>query len=726
MATNKIVAILIDNKNKVIKDINNLFIQMDIIDTLCISSTTLVESFESKNQNYLNPILESHPKIQINSSSSSSSSNSNSSGDDLIILAYIGLPTNTGDLSASDIQFLTQCISSLQEGLNQFQKRIHGLVVCTNTPTPSVTHTRRIEKILASKLFKSYWCVSDTPPRNIESFQQILSLIYPNNKLISPSPNSPSIKENNSSNSTSDNNNPSPIQSPMCIDKLKSPLINYNFNVNHQSKNNHSGGGNKAGSNSEDNDQERILPVYKTILSTEEPQQTLPSPPLHPVAMNIPSPTTVAPLSTPNFSSNYNERLLNNINLRKYSPIDTNQNITIVTPPQQSQQQPILINNNSNTSKSDLLSILNDDYKSPLLPFPNSLTTKELLNQQQQFDQQQQQQQQQQQEEQQQQQLVNEIEQKPPLDEILINSNNNGMTQSTTSAAATTNNIISELENNCSSKQKQKNMFEGIPFFKRNDDISSTSTASGSTSCASLDQDNCLNYRNRRSLLPTLGKIDQITKQLISNTYKTNQEGYSFSQTASIALPTNMVVATIQSSKSNNGSNNNNSGSTDGSPCSSPQSSLSYYIQNEAGSSPILGSSNGYGPDVMVVEDNDLNAGFLLKLLEKFGVLNARCLWVTDGLQAVQSFKSSRNPFRLILMDLFMPIMDGYEATNIIRQLEGDFKHTPIVTVTANVTKGAKEKCLTSGFDGYIAKPIRADELKHVVDRYVHFLNLNK
>jgi len=75
-------------------------------------------------------------------------------------------------------------------------------------------------------------------------------------------------------------------------------------------------------------------------------------------------------------------------------------------------------------------------------------------------------------------------------------------------------------------------------------------------------------------------------------------------------------------------------------------------------------------------------------------------------------------PFDIVLMDVQMPTMDGFEATAAIRrheQLTG--AHVPIVAMTAHAIKGDQERCLSAGMDAYIAKPIRAEELYGTIER---------
>jgi len=78
---------------------------------------------------------------------------------------------------------------------------------------------------------------------------------------------------------------------------------------------------------------------------------------------------------------------------------------------------------------------------------------------------------------------------------------------------------------------------------------------------------------------------------------------------------------------------------------------------------------------------------------------------VEDGDQAVSSWQAGS--FDLILMDVQMPVLDGIEATRIIREQERQSgRHTPIIALTAHAMEGDRERLMEQGFDGYIAKPV--------------------
>jgi two-component system, sensor histidine kinase and response regulator len=109
---------------------------------------------------------------------------------------------------------------------------------------------------------------------------------------------------------------------------------------------------------------------------------------------------------------------------------------------------------------------------------------------------------------------------------------------------------------------------------------------------------------------------------------------------------------------------------------------------------------------ILLAEDNAVNQLVASRLLEKQG---HSVTLVTDGRRAVEEFE--KTAFDLILMDVQMPEMDGYEATAAIRARENGRSRTPILALTAHAMSGDRERCLLAGMDGFISKPIQLPAL---------------
>jgi CheY-like chemotaxis protein len=127
----------------------------------------------------------------------------------------------------------------------------------------------------------------------------------------------------------------------------------------------------------------------------------------------------------------------------------------------------------------------------------------------------------------------------------------------------------------------------------------------------------------------------------------------------------------------------------------------------------------GPGLRILLAEDNAINQKVAVRMLEKRG----HTVVVTDnGEAAVEALVQQPEdaPFDIVLMDVHMPIMDGYEATAAIRkrEVEGG-SHIPIIALTANAMKGDAEKCLEAGMDGYLSKPLHLPDLLGAIQRVV-------
>ena len=120
------------------------------------------------------------------------------------------------------------------------------------------------------------------------------------------------------------------------------------------------------------------------------------------------------------------------------------------------------------------------------------------------------------------------------------------------------------------------------------------------------------------------------------------------------------------------------------------------------------------GKRILLVEDNELNAEIAKTVFEDVGALITRA---ENGQQALELFKEKpAGTFDVILMDLMMPVMDGYTATRKIRELErSDAKTVPIIAMTANAFQEDAEKCIAVGMNAHLARPLDIEKVKKTI-----------
>ncbi|MDQ8054469.1 MAG: response regulator [Pedobacter sp.] len=111
---------------------------------------------------------------------------------------------------------------------------------------------------------------------------------------------------------------------------------------------------------------------------------------------------------------------------------------------------------------------------------------------------------------------------------------------------------------------------------------------------------------------------------------------------------------------------------------------------------------------ILIAEDNQMNILLMKKLLAKWDIVPD---FAANGMEAVETFRSKS--YNLILMDIHMPLLNGYEATELIRNDADPIKaKTPIIALTAAVDSTIESEIKAAGLDDYIAKPFNAEELK--------------
>jgi two-component system sensor histidine kinase/response regulator len=123
---------------------------------------------------------------------------------------------------------------------------------------------------------------------------------------------------------------------------------------------------------------------------------------------------------------------------------------------------------------------------------------------------------------------------------------------------------------------------------------------------------------------------------------------------------------------------------------------------------------------ILVVEDNETNQKVILAQLRACG-LTADV--VGNGREALERWEGAA--YGLLLTDLHMPQMDGYELTTAIRTRESGAQHVPIVALTANALQGEAERCREVGMDDYLSKPVALEDLKAMLDKWLPSASLS-
>jgi len=141
----------------------------------------------------------------------------------------------------------------------------------------------------------------------------------------------------------------------------------------------------------------------------------------------------------------------------------------------------------------------------------------------------------------------------------------------------------------------------------------------------------------------------------------------------------------------------------------------------------IYASRNDFSPTrqelsrlkALIVEDNEINQLVIKEQLKEIGLPSELAINGKEGVEKVKHSLAEKSPYAVIFMDCHMPVMDGLEATRHIRALGEQAKQIPIIALTANVLTGDKEKCLKSGMNDFISKPVGVSRLKECVFRHL-------
>jgi len=123
----------------------------------------------------------------------------------------------------------------------------------------------------------------------------------------------------------------------------------------------------------------------------------------------------------------------------------------------------------------------------------------------------------------------------------------------------------------------------------------------------------------------------------------------------------------------------------------------------------------GEGPRILLVDDDDLSRRMMGLLLSEKGYNYGTA---SNGIEAVEAVQSQL--YDIVLMDLQMPVMDGFDATRKIREWEAGEKHVPIVALTAMLFENEIKKCFSAGMDECVAKPFDSDTLFQLIEKLVN------
>jgi CheY-like chemotaxis protein len=123
---------------------------------------------------------------------------------------------------------------------------------------------------------------------------------------------------------------------------------------------------------------------------------------------------------------------------------------------------------------------------------------------------------------------------------------------------------------------------------------------------------------------------------------------------------------------------------------------------------------------ICIAEDNPINQKIAVSFVTRLGI---QCEAFSDGLQAVESLRrqsSAGREFHIVLMDVQMPVLDGYDATRLIRKdADPSVRGVIIIAMTASAIRGDREKCIEAGMNNYLAKPVRSAVLQSMLDSYL-------
>jgi len=146
-------------------------------------------------------------------------------------------------------------------------------------------------------------------------------------------------------------------------------------------------------------------------------------------------------------------------------------------------------------------------------------------------------------------------------------------------------------------------------------------------------------------------------------------------------------------------------------PLSAPETRAALEAREQEPQSERASAFAGRQLSVLIAEDNAINSTVARRLIERAGHVVTQA-W--NGQEALEEVGRAR--FDLVLMDLQMPVLDGLEATRLIRAAEGSGRRHRIFAMTANAMRADELQCLDAGMDGFLTKPVDSLRLRHLLE----------
>lgn len=146
-------------------------------------------------------------------------------------------------------------------------------------------------------------------------------------------------------------------------------------------------------------------------------------------------------------------------------------------------------------------------------------------------------------------------------------------------------------------------------------------------------------------------------------------------------------------------------------------------FEKQLNQSPVIQCADDVSPEgvrILIVDDNATNRRIFVYQTISWGMEATEAESGAQALEMLRAAANSAEPYKIAILDLMMPEMDGFETTAEIRRTEGGISHTIVIAMTAHVLVGECERCIACGMDDYISKPVKLETLKETLQRWIH------